>query len=306
MAATLRTLTNRLGMPDPIVRACQNDDYDRGPKTWRSVTQLTAPPRIAVLLDRFPEHRDVEDVSQFATRLMGTAVHSILEKADKGGLCEQRMYLNMGGLIISGKPDHMSMSGDGLLTDYKTVKIWALSIPRLFAENMREWTHQLNLYALLFRETATTEVKALQVAIPLINGWNKREALRNPEYPQAEMAKYPVPLWSPEKQLDYLNERIRLHEAAERELPLCTDEERWQEPAKYAVKKNGRKSAVRVLDHMDEALTLASSLRGYVEERPSVPKRCMDYCPMRTFCKTLNDGQWASTSEMEEEDEIRS
>lgn len=302
-------LTNKLGLPAPIVAACENDDYTRGDNVWRSVTQLTGPPRIAVLLETFPEKRTVEDVSDRAHVLQGKAIHQILHDANVDGLAEERLYLEVDGKLISGKFDHMGMDEDSTLTDYKNVNVWSVAIPRFKQAKVIEWTEQLNLYALLLREAKGLFPKRLQVGITCLDGWSRQEAKRNPDYPQAKMMVVPIALWGGELTWAYLKKRIRLHNEAEERLPLCSAEERWQEPAKYAVKKTGRKSAIRGGIHAsyDTAAQHVSTLGSghYIEERPSQPKRCMDYCPMRDFCPTLKDGQWGINELQEgwEEDE---
>jgi len=63
---------------------------------------------------------------------------------------------------------------------------------------------------------------------------------------------------------------------------------------KYAVKRDGRKTAIRVLDDKEEARILADSEKGYVEVRPGEPKRCTgNFCGVAQWCKQyqgeLND-----------------
>mgnify|MGYP003298270898 CR=1 FL=1 len=54
---------------------------------------------------------------------------------------------------------------------------------------------------------------------------------------------------------------------------------------KYAVMKNGRKTAIRVFDSEAEANEKLSELKGdFVEHRPAISRKCSDYCSCCEFC----------------------
>jgi hypothetical protein len=113
------------------------------------------------------------------------------------------------------------------------------------------------------------------------------EAARNPEYPQAQVVNVPIRLWEASTALEFMRQRIKLHQQAQNalELPLCTGEERWAKPDVYAVMKAGRKSAVKLCTTEDEALTLACSDKNfYVVYRPGMSVRCEAYCSCLPFC----------------------
>ena len=53
----------------------------------------------------------------------------------------------------------------------------------------------------------------------------------------------------------------------------------------YAVKKHGRKTAVRVFKTIEEAVELAKEKDHYVETRPGEPTRCVgNYCGVADYC----------------------
>jgi hypothetical protein len=70
------------------------------------------------------------------------------------------------------------------------------------------------------------------------------------------------------------------------DIPPCSPEERWEKPTKYAVKKEGRKTAVRVLDSESAAQNMVAELgKGhYIETRPGESVRCQGYCSCCDFC----------------------
>ena len=80
-------------------------------------------------------------------------------------------------------------------------------------------------------------------------------------------------------------------EMADDEIPPCSAKVRWEKPTKYAVKKEGRKTAVRVLDASDEAERMAADLgKGhYVEKRLGESVKCLDYCTCCEFCNFYRD-----------------
>ena len=71
------------------------------------------------------------------------------------------------------------------------------------------------------------------------------------------------------------------------DIPECSPSERWTTPAKWAVMKEGRKTAVKLCDTEEEALNFISELekeKHFVEERKGQDKKCSDYCPCAAFC----------------------
>ena len=94
--------------------------------------------------------------------------------------------------------------------------------------------------------------------------------------------------------LEQTGERIKAKvaeiEAAEKlsddEIAPCLPEERWADPDKYAVMKEGRKTAVRVFDNEENAKLLLKELdeKHFIEHRPAVSRKCADYCLCKDFC----------------------
>ena len=73
------------------------------------------------------------------------------------------------------------------------------------------------------------------------------------------------------------------------EIAECTPEQRWATPTKWAVMKEGRKTAVKVCDTEEEALNFIEELekdkdKHYVEQRRGIDKKCSDYCACCEFC----------------------
>ncbi len=96
----------------------------------------------------------------------------------------------------------------------------------------------------------------------------------------------------------FIRQRLEMHRDAKVHhdlgypLPECSPEERWQSETIYAVKREGRKTAIRVFKSIDEANELAQKEKGYVETRPGEPKRCTgNSCGVAASCEPYKGAQ---------------
>lgn len=266
-------LTNRQNLPEPIVRAVSNDDYDNGGADY-SVTTLIKPPQI-VALERKHANEITEDVSDRIWALMGQLGHSILERAADSGIVEHRFFIRRQGKKVGGRLD-LWRNAD--LLDYKFTSAWAVK------DGLKpEWEQQININALLCRENGI-EVQSGQI-VAVLRDWSKLEAKRNQDYPKSQVIVIPVPMWTPEQCEQFVQDRLKLHiAAADGNCVPCSDEERWAKPAVFAVMKAGRKTAVKLHEDHASAENHAISVGGYVETRPAVQTRCEFYCAAAKWC----------------------
>ena len=274
-------ITNKYGFPDALVRAVESDPYDRGLSDF-TVTELIDSPRIAQLL-REHDHEIEEDVSDRIWALLGQAVHTILERAETEARVEERLYAKVGGVTIGGQFDRLALEENGILQDYKVTSVWSV----IYGKD--SWAQQLNINRFLAEQNGL-KVRRLEI-VAILRDWQKREAQRNRDYPDHQVVRIPIVTW-PKKKLDtYLKSRIKVHQDAAKNLPLCTDEERWARPTKFAVMKRGLKKASRLCDTEEEAKKAAKFIPGaYVQVRPGEYPRCQDYCAVAQFCS-----QWKAT-----------
>lgn len=280
----MTTLTNTHGLPQVIVDALLNDDYDRG-ESDITVTELVSPPRM-VALKLAHAHEIRRDASEMLFLLQGKLMHKLLEEAGRDALTEERLYTERLGWKIGGKFDHVTVENiekdTYKLTDWKNSSVWA------WKDGVKpEYVAQANLYALLLREHGFN-VTTLACGV-LYRDWSKPAARRG-DHPKVGAQEFKVPLWHPIDQEYYLNQAVEAHQAARRELPECTDEDRWAKAPKYAVMKEGREKALRLLDTKGEALEwigqqhnlAAGTVR--IVYRPGENTRCQDYCEVAPFC----------------------
>lgn len=287
-------LTNRLGLPAPLVKAVSRPRPQYGPKTV-SVTTLIRPAQITGL-----EHLHKDNISEDAAdrlwALMGTLLHDVLEGHAQGlenTIAEQRLEMQLAGWTITGKYDLSEFILDNEdLSDWKFTSIYALKEKEPVKS---EWEAQLNGYAELLRQQGRKVSSAQIVAIG--RDWSKRRAAREPDYPQKAVLIKPVKLWPPEQVLNYLTERIKLYEAAlEGHWPECSPEERWARPSQYAIMKKGNKKATKLCDDetqasrwIDNNIADSHVHHYYIEPRPGESIRCESYCSVSKFCP-----QWAA------------
>jgi hypothetical protein len=116
-------------------------------------------------------------------------------------------------------------------------------------------------------------------------------------YPQHQIHVAGQPIWEDDQCLDYIHDRVALHQAARKlpdnELPLCSPSERWYRTGGWPVVKNGNKKADRVYDTKEQAEkhisqnTLSLKAGRYflpLVERPGENIRCESYCEARQVC----------------------
>ncbi len=270
-------ITNKFNLPESIVRAVRNDPYDPGLDSDITVTQLISSPRV-FQLKRKHAGQLTQDVSDQIWCLLGSALHVVLERAEVEAITEKRLCIERQGAIISGQFDRLLVK-DGLLQDYKVTSVY----------NVRdgikpEWEAQLNVLALILKDNGF-QIKVLEVVV-ILKDWSKSR-VGSGDYPEAPIMTISVPLWSEENAECYIDERIRLHQLAEHELPECTAEERWQTANVYALMKEGRKTAVKLFESEDEAEAAckAAGDKHHLVFRPGKSIRCESYCPAAPFCE---------------------
>jgi len=295
-------ITNNKGFPEALVKAVENDSYSKG-RADRSVTGLLAPPRQAALKE-IHEADLTEDVADRTYALYGQLIHLLLERAgeqDRNALTEERMFTEVGGWTISGQTDTITLTEDDgwVVSDYKFVTSYKFK--RNYSGELvmpAEYEQQLNMYAHLLRENGF-KVDGLKI-VAIYRDWSKMEAKRDRNYPQLGAETHDVKLWSEEDAKAFMEERVRLHQAAmplslstkENDLPECDDEERWARPDKYALKTNATSARARKLfDSDSDATTWANNPSNkmkpgwMIEHRPGANIRCENYCLVSEYCE---------------------
>ena len=271
-----------------MLALAQRDFYTKGAADY-SVTEIISPPRIQRLRKRHWDEIE-QDVSDMLWMLLGTALHVVAERSViEGHTNEERIIVGVDGVLLSGAIDLQQDDGDGVIIyDYKFTSAWALM------NDKPEWEQQQNIYKYLIERAKKKPVNGLRICA-LIRDWSRRDAQNKPNYPQAPIQVIDIPMWDTEKAEAFIRSRIEAHReskvkaAWDEELPLCTEEDRWIRETKYAVKKEGRKTAIRVLDTEEEAQALLKELpekdKGFIEIRKGEAVRCTgNFCGVAQWC----------------------
>jgi hypothetical protein len=272
-----------------------DDQYSKGESDY-SVTEILSPPRINRL--RKKHYTEMQsDVSDMIWMLLGTALHVVAERSVVDGHTnEERLFLTVDDIILSGAIDLQRNDHDGtVITDYKFTSAWSLM------HDKPEWIQQQNIYRYIYEKVKKTPVKGLQICA-FIRDFSRRKAQSDSSYPQATIQVIEIPMWTMDETEAYIKARIEMHRESkvnadwDEELPLCSEEERWMRDTTYAVKKDGRKTAVRVFDNEVEAQELLASMtakdKAFVEVRKGEAVRCTgNYCGVSKWCSQFQSTQ---------------
>lgn len=288
-------ITNELNLPQPFVDAVSSD-YRYTPKRY-SATSLLKGTREAILQRRHQEEVD-QDVADMVWMIFGTAVHSVLENSQETEtqLKENKIEAQMpNGYTLSGIFDLYDDS-TGTVTDYKTASVW-----KVVYDEWDDYRQQLLIYCWMLRKMGfdahTGEIVAM------LKDHSKTKAKIDHTYPS-----HPVfvkrfeftgeDFETIEQWLEWKFRDIERCEALpDDSLPICSHEERWATPDKWAVKKKGNKKATKLFEDEDAANDHASYLserdgKEYiVEHRPGTDKKCSEYCSVCEFCNYWKEKQ---------------
>jgi hypothetical protein len=275
------TITNKLGLPEGLVKAVSSERHNM-PNCLSATTLLQGVKQI-LLTERYWDELS-DNVSDRIWAIFGSVAHLLLEREGENDFTEQTMRWKVGGITVTGKIDNYDMQ-NSVICDYKTASIWKVKFG-----DFEDWYRQGMIYAWLLTKNGFKAEKCRFIA--LLKDHSKTEASRDKSYPRNpvyvyEFAVTPDALAEIER---FIEEKVRLYlayrEAADDAIPVCSAKERWEKETKYAVMKAGRKSAVRVLERLEEAERLAVELgTGHtVETRRGESLRCKGYCLCCNFC----------------------
>jgi hypothetical protein len=279
-------ITNKMNLPEALVKSVSVRRHN-DPGRLSATTLLNGIKQI-LLTDRHWDDLS-DDVADRFWAIIGTAVHSVLEHEGVNEFTEEFMSYELDGVTVTGRIDNYNMK-DGIIADYKSVSVWKVKF-----HDFSDWHQQGLIYAWLLHKNGF-KVERCQF-IALIKDHSKRDAKRDFQYPQKPMYVYEFAVTSEGlAEIEaFIKEKIAAYkqyrEMPDDGIPPCSPEERWEKPTKYAVKKEGRKTAVRVLDTQDEAEKMSADLgKGhYIETRPGEQVRCQDYCLCCEYCDFYRD-----------------
>jgi hypothetical protein len=302
--------TNNRQIPLPIAVWLARDLYDRDP-TYISGSELQRSNRQIVLSRRVAQ--DI-DLSQVLAARLGNAINDAIDAAWKSQ--HLMRYVRLAGfnplfeyevnptdptpgktpIYIQKRYDEPFMNGtlsgapdlilNGRLTDYKSTSVFLY-----MKKTPADYIWQLTTYRYLARQLISDDTATIQF---ILKDWSKARADKDVEYPQTPCPTLLVRVGSAEQCKQRLESRITeldaLMLAEDADLPLCTDEELWLDPPRFAYYTNphapttGR--ATRVFDTMPDALAYQAtkSGAGRIDTRKGEAKAC-EYCSASTICQ---------------------
>ena len=279
-------MENKLELPDWLLETVQKTqgEYDPGEKTDFSITSLLVPPMVHALQKKYKPTPDLADQLQ---AFVGTAGHNQIEWALKDNpryLVEERLYATI-DVPDSPVKKQYTVSAQLDLYDKETGEHWDHKFSKLFSflNAKEEYEQQLAIQAWLLRlhgyEPKNSNISGFGL------DWSKVKTSYDTSYPQSLFVQVPFPQWEDEDCLTFLRERIVEREyAALGQMRQCTPKEMWERPSVYAVKKEGRKSAIKLCYDEQEAQVIAMDKGGYVEHRPGEKVRCKFFCDVWEHC----------------------
>lgn len=281
-------ITNKHGIHQALYNAIvnANGEYDFKDEPYKvSVTGLIGPPAIRKLRMKYGPEIKVDAMSM-VWQLLGTVLHGILDKSGDGYNTEERNIIQVGKWTVSGKHDLYDEKSQELV-DYKFV---SGSVIMYNPKGKPEWHQQLNVLRQVLIANGKP-VKSMKI-IAIVRDWTKRSAF-TAQMPDNPIVPISIPVWDDDIAMQYITNRLTVFEQYEQDniIPICNMDERWQKPPQFAVKKIGSSRAVNggIKNSRIEAEAFMRE-KGYtdrdydIEERPSIPTRCLDYCEVNKFC----------------------
>jgi hypothetical protein len=277
--------TNELGMPQAFVDFVSTERHN-APGTLSATTLLQGDKQI-VLFDRHFDELE-QDAADQVWASFGTAFHLLMEKQNDDAFKEEGFEVPVGSWKVTGHVDRYDMEHE-ILEDWKTTSVW-----KIIFKSFDEWRAQGLTYAWLMKQNGLNVKRCRFVA--LLKDHSKTEAKRKPDYPQKPVYIYEFDVT--EADLEETEKRIKAkiesvtaaYKLGDDDIAPCSEEERWATATKYAVMKDGRKTALKVCDSLTDASAYIRDVGGdRIDVRPGENRRCAEYCPCAQFCNFYHE-----------------
>lgn len=242
----------RKDLPQSIIRALNDPYYNEEiAEHWQllpadkqeqyklhnySATTLPRSPRERILNARHGHKAVLDPLSGF-WKLFGHTIHEILRQfGDEGDMIEKRMGMEIEGVYIHGAVD-VYKPPLAKLEDYKITSAYTMRYP-----DRASYVAQQNTLAAIFRENGHP-VEEISLIYLFRNHQPNMYQGEDGWYPKEPVLESPIEVWPHEQALQYIYDRMQLHNAAndqdDADLAHCTDEERWMSAPIYKIYKFG-------------------------------------------------------------------
>lgn len=255
-------ITNKYGLPEELITILKKDERVPTPHVY-SVTELLKPIKEIILWRRYYDVI-MQDASELITSAFGTAFHTMMESVG-GENTEERIEIEVTpGVHLTGRYDKYI---NHELHDYKTTSVWKYQ-----NGDFTDYKRQGLMYAWLLRKKGVYVEKC--IFHMFLKDHSLSKAARDMNYPPVAYVKYEFQVSSTDlKEIEeYIITRVTeiesLLNTPDHELPTPTHDESWYTGDSYAVMKQGGTRAVKVFDHLNDAITyMGGASNLYIEER---------------------------------------
>ena len=284
-------VTNRLRLPEAFVKAVSTTRHNEA--GCFSATTLNKGAKEIILNDRHFDEIEV-DAADSVWAVWGTAVHALLESQPDNNFHEESFKVPVSNSFVTGQVDSYDME-NGVINDWKTASVWKVQF-----NDFKDWRAQGLTYAWLLQQSGLEVKKCRFVA--LLKDHSKTKAKTDSSYPQSPVFIYEFDVTAADLEetaariLTKVQEIESAYKLDDDAIEPCSAEERWADGEKWAVMKNGRKTAIKLFDNSADADAMAGEMGNayYVEHRPAISRKCGDYCKCKEFCnfyKAMNKGE---------------
>lgn len=281
-------ITNNANLPQAFVNFVSNVRHN-GDKTISATTLLQGDKQIVLTNRHFDEIE--EDAADMVWASFGSAFHLLMEKQNDNTFKEEAFEVSITDWKVTGRVDSYDLENE-ILVDWKTASVW-----KVIYGDFEDWRRQGLVYAWLMKQNKLNVKKCRFIAF--LKDHSKTDAKRKPDYPQKPVYVYEFDVTEEalKETENFIKNKVlsvsQAYEKSDDEIVPCSSEERWETLTKWAVMKEGRKSAIRVFENREDAELLLKSLNGghFLEERKGESKKCLDYCPCCEFCNFYKEMQ---------------
>jgi len=297
------------------------DTYDHD-DTVISATGLIKPLKKIILAGRVPDAERMGDVINNVASSIGTAVHDSIESAwvnnykeslanmgyskavidsvlvnptveerkanpDKAYVfTERRTKKVIDGVTISGEYDFCA---EGRVEDFKTTGTYT------YEKNTKENEYRLqgSIYRWLDPEIITQDVMTIQY---IFTDWKRNPIMAGPNYPKAAVESQTIELLSYEETEAWIKNKLadieKYKDLPESEIPRCTQEDLWQDDAKYKYYADPLKVGGRSTKNFNSGVEAEQwkndKGKGIVVEELGKVRACA-YCDGFSACKQKDE-----------------
>lgn len=274
-------VTNKLNLPAAFVNAVSTTRHNAA--GCFSATTLNKGAKEIILSDRHFDEITV-DAADSVWAVWGTAVHALLESQPDNNFHEEYFKVPVSNSFVTGQVDSYDME-NGVINDWKTASVWKVQF-----NDFSDWRRQGLTYAWLLQQSGLEVKKCRFVA--LLKDHSKTKAKNDSSYPQSPVFIYEFDVTAADMEetaariLAKVQEIESAYKLDDDAIEPCSAEERWADGEKWAVMKNGRKTAIKLFDNSADADAMAGEMGNayYVEHRPAISRKCGDYCACKEFC----------------------